>query len=73
VTATNNTYASYSPRYNSTENGTLSYNSPWTGVIRASATNNQGWTHDVIMAGSGVYISRNRVTEDQIEVGIVDR
>jgi len=73
VTATNNTYASYSPRYNSTEYGTLSYNSPWTGVIRASATNNQGWTHDVIMAGSGVYISRNRVTEDQIEVGIVDR
>jgi hypothetical protein len=73
VTATNNAYESYSPRYSFTENGTLSHNSPWTGVIRASATNNQGWTHDVIMAGSGVYISRNRVTEDQIEVGIVDR
>ena len=73
VTANNNTYQSYSPKYNFTETGSLAYDDPWTGVIRAAASNNQNYTHDVIMAGSGVYISRNRNTGDRIEVGIIDR
>lgn len=73
VTATNNAYQSYTPKFNFTEYGTLSYNDHWTGVIQAQATNNPSSLHDVIMAGSGVYISRNSISRTEIEVGIIDR
>jgi hypothetical protein len=79
VTATDNAYQSYTPKFNFTENGTLSYNNPWMGVVRSTATSSsnnnftQGATSDVIMAGSGVYISRNRLTQNEIEVGILSQ
>jgi feruloyl esterase len=76
VTATDNAYVSYSPKFDFTENGTVSYDDPWMGVATSTATSSsnnnftQGTTYDVIMAGSGVYISRNRVRRNEIEVGI---
>lgn len=78
VTANNGRYQSYSPSSNFTETGSLTYDFPWAGVVTATAENNrdrnnQLFVSDVIMAGSGVYISRNRNTQDRIEVGIIDR